>query len=249
MKDDKKIHEAKERLNTEFNSEQEERPRKSEVRKDDLGLIFLLVLITIGVISVLYLLRSSVNIFSFLQKKVVVNISTFIEDIQQMEKMVLLEFNGEDVIIVKNERVGEEFGIYYVLKDGIYKYSGRVLFGIDLSEFSEDDVDRENKIIYIPQVKLLDVGLESFDSWYENYVIEPKIGGLKLGYLDKAIPTEVKNSVMNKYLNLAKETLRNNASEIFISKKKEIDKMGIEMFKKMLSAFIGEEGYKIVYKE
>jgi len=123
------------------------------------------------------------------------------------------------------------------------------LFGIDLSEFSEDDVDRENKIIYIPQVKLLDVGLESFDSWYENYVIEPKIGGLKLGYLDKAIPTEVKNSVMNKYLNLAKETLRNNASEIFISKKKEIDKMGIEMFKKMLSAFIGEEGYKIVYKE
>jgi len=249
MKDDKKIQEIKVNLKTEFDNQREGKPRKNKFISFSLGLIILLILLAVTTISVLYLMKSSIKLFSFLQTKVVVDISTVIKDIQQLERIVLFELSYEDVINVKNERVGEGFGIYYILKEGIYKYSGTALFGIDLSDFGETDVDKENKVIRIPQVKLLEVGLNSFDAWYENYGIEPKVGGLKLGYLDSTVPESIKNSVSSKYIYMAEQSFRENALGIFMNKEKELEKIGIEMFKKMLSAFVGEEGYRIVYRE
>lgn len=204
--------------------------------------------ILVATALIVLFLNISMKSFDFSQTKNEGNLSTLVKEIKYLNKITIFEIEYEDIIEVNNEKITESNSKDILLKEGVLRYSGKALFGIDFSRFDQQYIDEKNKIIYIPHVTLLDVELNSFSPLFEHYETVPK-SSHKINDLNENEQIKIEDKLLDKYIRAAKENLENNALKIFETKKVEIDKKGVEIFKNYFAKVLGIDGYKISYKE
>lgn len=195
------------------------------------------------------LLGLSERLFAFLRPKSVTNISILVTDLKSLQQIVVFQLTLEDAIKLEDRTVGEGPLVNYILKKGVYIFGGNAKFGIDLSQMDESSVDHENGVIYIPNLDVLECGLTSFKIWYENYVVEPKLIGFKLGYSDSQVPEEYKNVTSRMVKELAEQILRNAAYDFLANNRAMLESLVLSSFEKVVSSFIDARKYRIMFRE
>lgn len=227
--------------------------RRGEVVKSRWLSWFKLALLLAAVIAVGFfakgLLRLSETVFAFSRTRRVTNISISVIDLKRLQQIVVFQISLEDAFKREDVKVGEGRLVNYILKKGVYIWEGNAKFGVDLSEMDESSVDHDNGVIYLPKVKVIEYGLTSFKVWYENYMVEPKLLGFELGYLDSQVPEEYKNLTFRMMKEYAEQELRKDADNFLTEKRAMLEELVVDSLEKVMSNFIDTKKYKIVFRE
>lgn len=213
------------------------------------GKTFRILILIIAIVAlVVYFINAFNKGVTLSQIKNFSNVQTIVKNIKDIEKLVIFQVTYEDIIKVNNEKIDQTYNTAFILQEGVYRYSGKALFGIDFREFNQYYIDEKSKKIYLPSVKLLDIEFKSFNAWFEQYAIEQK-NNYQTSYTIVSAPTTIKTGVLDMYKYMAEENLKEKALNIYKIRKEEIDNKGLEIFRKFFAPMFGIQGYEIYYKE